>query len=131
MAPFPSPPWPPMIRPPPSWPTTCRPGCPTGCGRRGGGWGSGPAPGPGGRRRPPRRGPPGPSSLTEYYALTWQALYDAYARLGPEGILVITRWLGNPPSESARAWAPPLLALEKHGVAEPAPNLLGHPRMTP
>jgi len=71
----------------------------------------------------------GAFSLTEYYALTWQALYDAYARLGPEGILVLTRWLGNPPSESARAWATLLLALEKQGLADPAPNLLAYRSM--
>jgi hypothetical protein len=71
----------------------------------------------------------GAFSLTEYYALTWQALFDAYDRLAPEGMLVITRWLGNPPSESARAWATLLFALEQHGVADPGSHLVAYRSM--
>lgn len=71
----------------------------------------------------------GAFSLSEYYPLTWQALYDAYARLEPDGILLITRWLGSPPSESARAWATLLFAMQQHGVQDPSSSLLAYRSM--
>lgn len=66
----------------------------------------------------------GAFSLTENYTLTVDALAQAYNRLADDGLLVITRWLGTPPSESARAWATLLAALEIHGIDEPAPYLI-------
>jgi hypothetical protein len=71
----------------------------------------------------------GAFSLTEYYALTWEALYDAYARLAPDGILVLTRWLGTPPSEAGRAWATLLLALNAQGIDDPGPFLVAYRSM--
>ncbi len=54
----------------------------------------------------------GAFSLIEHYPLTVESLADAVSRLSNDGLLVITRWLGTPPSESARAWATMLAALE-------------------
>jgi spermidine synthase len=44
----------------------------------------------------------GAYSLGEDYTLTVEACRDILARLSPGGILVITRWLQTPPSESIR-----------------------------
>jgi hypothetical protein len=44
----------------------------------------------------------GAYSLTEDYTLTVEACRDELARLSPKGIIVITRWLQTPPSESIR-----------------------------
>lgn len=57
----------------------------------------------------------GAFSLSEDFTLTRDAFQDAFARLDAEGILVINRWLGTPPTESARAWAMLLSALEGSG----------------
>lgn len=53
----------------------------------------------------------GAFSLSEDYLLTLESLGDAYSRLSPDGLLVITRWVGTPPSEAARAWATLVQAL--------------------
>jgi hypothetical protein len=66
----------------------------------------------------------GAFSLTENYALTVDAFAQAYRQLTDDGLLVITRWLGTPPSESARAWTTLLAALESHGIDDPAPCLI-------
>jgi len=66
----------------------------------------------------------GAFSLSENYAFTADAFAQAYHRLVDDGLLVITRWLGTPPSESARAWTTLLAALESHGIDEPAPYLI-------
>jgi len=66
----------------------------------------------------------GAFSLNENFLLTVESMADAYRRLRPDGLLVITRWLGNPPSESAKAWATLLAALDAEGVAEPAARLI-------
>ena len=58
----------------------------------------------------------GAFSLTEHYALTVESLSDAMGRLSEDGLLVLTRWLGTPPSESARAWATLLAALDSDEV---------------
>jgi spermidine synthase len=54
----------------------------------------------------------GAYSLTEDYRNTIEAFQDGLARLKPEGILVVTRWLQSPPSEFLRAFATCLTALE-------------------
>jgi hypothetical protein len=54
----------------------------------------------------------GAFSLTEHYPLTVESLSDAIGRLSEDGLLVLTRWLGTPPSESARAWATLLAAMD-------------------
>lgn len=61
----------------------------------------------------------GAFSLNEEYGLTLESLRAAYRALGPDGVLFLPRWLGTPPSESARAWATILAALEAEGVSEP------------
>ncbi|RME06374.1 MAG: hypothetical protein D6803_06660 [Anaerolineae bacterium] len=44
----------------------------------------------------------GAYSLGETYLLTVEGMQDALRLLAPEGVLVITRWLQSPPSESLR-----------------------------
>jgi len=68
----------------------------------------------------------GAFSLTEDFNLTVEALSQAYSRLSDNGLLVITRWLGTPPSESARAWATLLAALEASGVTNPTNHLIAY-----
>ena len=68
----------------------------------------------------------GAFSLTEDYGLTRQAFQAALARLQPEGLLVITRWLNTPPSDSGRAWATLLAAMQAQGFANPARHLIAY-----
>lgn len=58
----------------------------------------------------------GAYSLAETYGLTVEALAAALARLAPDGILVVTRWLQTPPSEDLRLWATLIEALERSGA---------------
>ncbi len=60
----------------------------------------------------------GAFSLQEDFLLTRQSFEAAYRALSDRGLLVVTRWLGTPPSESARAWATLLAALEQEGLRE-------------
>lgn len=60
----------------------------------------------------------GAFSLQEDYILTQQSFQAAHRALNDRGLLVVTRWLGTPPSESARAWATLLAALEREGVSD-------------
>jgi hypothetical protein len=60
----------------------------------------------------------GAFSLTEHYPLTVESLSDAMGRLSENGLLVLTRWLGTPPSESARAWATLLAAVDTAEIEE-------------
>jgi hypothetical protein len=57
----------------------------------------------------------GAYSLTEEYRYTVEAFQDALARLEPGGMLVITRWLQDPPSETLRVLALAVTALEESG----------------
>jgi hypothetical protein len=68
----------------------------------------------------------GAFSLGEDYTLTVEAFRDAFALAGDDGLFVITRWLGTPPSESARAWATLLAALEAQGVIDAGQNLIAY-----
>jgi hypothetical protein len=63
----------------------------------------------------------GAYSLGESYTLTVDAFQDALARLAPDGVLVITRWLQKPPSESLRLFATLIEALERGGAGTKAP----------
>jgi len=58
----------------------------------------------------------GAYSLNEDYRHTRQAFSDYLARLEPEGLLLMTRWLQVPPSESIRAFALVVEALEQADV---------------
>jgi hypothetical protein len=68
----------------------------------------------------------GAFSLGEDYALTIEAIRSAYSLLEGDGLIVITRWLGTPPSESARTWATLLAALEAEGLDDPSRNLIAY-----
>jgi len=57
----------------------------------------------------------GAYSLTENYRYTVQGFADYLARLEEGGILVVTRWLQVPPSESVRAFALAVEAVERTG----------------
>lgn len=64
----------------------------------------------------------GAFSLTEHYLYTVEAISDFSHRLAPDGILVITRWLQQPPSEEAKVWAAAATALDEMGL-DPASHL--------
>ncbi|MEA3345375.1 MAG: hypothetical protein U9Q78_03895 [Chloroflexota bacterium] len=66
----------------------------------------------------------GAYSLSEDYRYTVEALADAYARLTPDGFLLLSRWLQLPPSEETRAWSLTVAALERAGVSHPEDRLL-------
>ncbi|MGD8969470.1 MAG: hypothetical protein PVI07_18350, partial [Anaerolineae bacterium] len=57
----------------------------------------------------------GAYSLNEDYRYTIQAFSDYLARLRPDGLLVVTRWIQVPPSESIRAFASAVEAVERAG----------------
>ncbi|OGO29705.1 MAG: hypothetical protein A2Z16_08495 [Chloroflexi bacterium RBG_16_54_18] len=57
----------------------------------------------------------GAYSLSEDYRYTVEAFQDYLQRLSPAGILVFTRWIQSPPTESLRAFATILTALEAQG----------------
>jgi hypothetical protein len=67
----------------------------------------------------------GAYSLAENYILTVEACEAMLARLAPDGILVITRWLQTPPSESLRLIATVSEALQRRG-APPAASLVAY-----
>jgi len=68
----------------------------------------------------------GAFSLSENYELTTESFRDAYRRLSENGLLVITRWLGTPASESARAWSTLLEALRDENVADLSGRLIAY-----
>jgi hypothetical protein len=68
----------------------------------------------------------GAFSLTENYLLTVESFSKAYNLLERDGLLVITRWLGTPPSESARVWATLLSAMRASGVDDPSSQLIAY-----
>ena len=57
----------------------------------------------------------GAYSLIEDYRFTMESFRDALARLQPDGILVVTRWIQNPPSECLRTFILGVSALESIG----------------
>ncbi len=65
----------------------------------------------------------GAYSLTEDYTHTVQAFEDYLETLTASGLLVVTRWVQTPPSESARTFATLAEALSRKGV-DPAQHLL-------
>ena len=66
----------------------------------------------------------GAFSLTESYALTVEAFADAMNRLEPNGLVVITRWLGIPAAEAPRAWATVLAAMRREGMGDLGAHVL-------
>ncbi|MEJ2751342.1 MAG: hypothetical protein P8169_01450 [Chloroflexota bacterium] len=65
----------------------------------------------------------GAYSLTEDYIYTVEAVDDYLNLLDENGLLVMTRWLQTPPSESGRLFAMIAQALEQKGL-EPAQHLV-------
>ncbi|MBU2610120.1 MAG: hypothetical protein KJ606_04135, partial [Chloroflexi bacterium] len=57
----------------------------------------------------------GAYSLAEDYRYTVESFTDALKRLNSDGLLVVTRWLQDPPSEDLRSFALAVTALEKTG----------------
>jgi hypothetical protein len=65
----------------------------------------------------------GAYSLAEDYRYTVEAFSDYLARLDENGLLVVTRWLQVPPSESIRAFALAVEAVERAG-GDPATDIV-------
>jgi len=65
----------------------------------------------------------GAYSLAEDYHYTVEAFGDDLHALAPDGLLVVTRWLQMPPSESLRAFALAVTAVEQNG-GEPAQQIV-------
>jgi spermidine synthase len=65
----------------------------------------------------------GAYGLSEDYRYTVEALTDYLQCLEPDGVLVITRWLQSPPSESLRTLAAIEAALRRLGSAAPAEHV--------
>jgi spermidine synthase len=65
----------------------------------------------------------GAYSLAEDYAYTVEAFADYLARLDKDGLLVVTRWLQVPPSESIRAFALAVEAVER-SEGDPSTNIV-------
>ncbi len=65
----------------------------------------------------------GAYSLAEDYTYTVEAFRDDLAALRPDGLLVVTRWLQMPPSESLRAFALAVTAVEAEG-GDPAEQIV-------
>jgi hypothetical protein len=55
----------------------------------------------------------GAYSLAEDYRYTVESFQDALSHLNPNGLLVVTRWLQTPPSESLRTFALAVTAIER------------------
>jgi len=68
----------------------------------------------------------GAYSLTEDYTLTQEAILEAYTRLNGGGLLIMTRWLGTPPSEETRLFATVVGALSEFGVDQPRDRLVAY-----
>jgi hypothetical protein len=67
----------------------------------------------------------GAYSLGEDYRYTREAFQDALGRLQPDGILSVTRWLQDPPSEELRTFGLAIAALEAAGL-EPSARLFAY-----
>ncbi len=68
----------------------------------------------------------GAFSLSENFDLTTESFRDAYRRLDENGLLMVTRWLGTPASESARAWSTLLEALREENAADLPARLIAY-----
>lgn len=65
----------------------------------------------------------GAYTLVEDYRYTLEAFHDILSHLAPDGLLVATRWLQDPPSEDLRLFALGVTALEAAG-ADPRQQLV-------
>ncbi len=71
----------------------------------------------------------GAYSLAEDYRYTVDAFGDYLSRLEPDGLLLVTRWLQTPPSESARTLGIIIEALRGAGVADPEEHIIAYRAM--
>jgi hypothetical protein len=55
-------------------------------------------------------------SLSESYLNTVEGFVSAFARLGEDGVLSVTRWVTPPPRQATRTWALMVTMLEGEGV---------------
>ena len=65
----------------------------------------------------------GVQALNESYLYTVEGIREYLARLQPEGMLAITRWLKVPPRDSLKLFATCIAALREAGVAQPGLRL--------
>ncbi len=65
----------------------------------------------------------GVHALSETTLYTVEALHDFHARLAPNGILAITRWLKLPPRDSLKLFATAIRALETSDISDPGSQL--------
>jgi hypothetical protein len=63
-------------------------------------------------------------SLSENYLYTTEAFGDYLARLKPDGMLAVTRWVTLPPRDTLKLFATAVAALEHSGAAHPARSLV-------
>lgn len=68
----------------------------------------------------------GAYSLSEEYTLTVESMVDALSRLDEDGLLIISAWLGTPPSEETKLFATVLAALRELGADQPRGQVLGY-----
>jgi hypothetical protein len=66
----------------------------------------------------------GAYSLTENYLYTVEAFKDFHARLSPDGVMAIRRWLFYPPRENLRLFTTIFAALAESGVEHPEEHLV-------
>jgi spermidine synthase len=66
----------------------------------------------------------GAYSLTENNLYTVEAFKDFYAKLSPDGIMSIRRWLFYPPRETLRLFTTTFRALEELGIEHPEQHLI-------
>ena len=76
--------------------------------------------------RPYRPITAGAYSLSEQYTLTVEGMVEAFSRLDEDGLLIISCWLGTPPSEETRVFATVLAALRELGVVQPRGQVLAY-----
>lgn len=68
----------------------------------------------------------GAYSLGENYIYTVEAFADYMELLDDGGLMVVTRWLQTPPSESVRVFSIALEALERAGIDRPSMHLVAY-----
>jgi len=66
---------------------------------------------------------PGTAALNQEHLLTIEALAAYWNHLNPQGVLIISRKLLLPPSDSLRLWGTAYEALKKAGIHQPADHL--------
>jgi hypothetical protein len=66
----------------------------------------------------------GAYSLSENYLYTVEAFRDFYAKLSPQGLLAMRRWLFYPPRENLRLFTTIHQALTEEGIANPEEHMI-------